>query len=168
MPHVIYATLALALLGLATLNQQRSGQHEQSRAIRIQVETAAMTVGTEILEGLAALPFDSVPTTDTTALTPQALFGPTLPGQGLEEARDVDDADGVVATLIRTQTDPVTGDRLPVTFSARVRVRYVRLVGTSLISANGARTLTKEAEVTITTDAMDAPARFSRTYSPRP
>lgn len=166
MPHVLYATLALALLGLASLGQHQSERHEQTRAVGSQVDAAAQTVGTSLHEALALLPFDAVATTDTTALTPAALFGPDLPTHSYSDADDLDDVHGITETIVRTLTDPATGSLREIPFSVRAQVQYVRSDAGALASAGSGRTLTKEVTVTVSHAALSSPLRLVRVYSP--
>ena len=165
MPHVIYATLALALLGLASLSQHRSELHEQDRAIASQMEAVAQSVAVEIHESISVLPFDAVSTRDTTALTPEVLFGSTLSGATFSDATDLDDVHGVTESISRTLTDPTTGTVRSIAFTAAASVQYVRLSGGVLAGSGGTRTFTKEVLVHVSASGMTRSIRLPRTYS---
>ena len=164
MPHTLTAVAAFALLGFVTLEHARMGRHDQQGAIRVEIEAAAQSVAGEIHEALAVLPFDAVATRDTTALTPEALFG-YAPGAAFADAADLDDAHGVSATVTRTLTDPETGAPRPIRFRARARVAYVAASGGVVSETGGARTHTKRVEIVVTHPLLLAPVRLHRVYS---
>ncbi|MEL6615877.1 MAG: hypothetical protein AAFQ43_09070 [Bacteroidota bacterium] len=139
-------------------------QHDQQGAVRIEIESAAQSIGGELHEALAALPFDAVDTRDTTALTPEALFG-SVPGADFSDATDLDDAHGVSETLTRSLSDPETGAQRPIAFQVRARVAYVEASGGAVAETGGARTLTKRVEIAVTHPLLLAPVRIHRVHS---
>jgi hypothetical protein len=168
MPQTFLALGALFLIGLVILHQHRGEVHEQQRAIRSEIEEAARTVGTEVFEHLATLRFDAAgAVSDSTALTPEALFGLPLSSHPLADATDVDDVHGMRGVEVwRTLTDPQNGTVHFIAFTLNADVGYVMRIDTALVRTGGAPTFAKEVVLAVHHPQALAPLQFRRVYTP--
>lgn len=167
MPQTLLALGAIALAGLVAFQQQQARAHEQRRAIHEEVLVTGRSVGNEVLERLATLPFDAAgPTTDSTALTPEAEFGLLGAADPLADAGDVDDVDGIENIAVtRTLTDPTTGAAHTFGFTIDAEVGYVIQQDSVLVRTGGMRTFAKEVVLLVRHPSLSAPLELRRVYT---
>jgi len=150
--HLIYAVLAIMMVGLFSLNMHRSMHQSQNRMVVNEVVTELTGAGYDILELIGRLPFDE--NTDeskqspleypvinfTSELTPAAQFGGCT-AVALEDPAcdDIDDFHGI-------PTFTITVDGLE--YEADVAVQYVDPVNPD--TPAGGNSYAKEVELTIT------------------
>lgn len=167
MPQTFLALGAIALAGLVAFQQQQARAHEQRRAILEEVLVTGRSVGNEVLERLATLPFDAAsPTADSTALTPEAEFGLHGAADPLADASDVDDVDGIEnVTVTRTLTDPMTGAGHTFNFAIDAEVGYVIQQDSVLARTGGMRTFAKEVVLFVRHPSLAVPLELRRVYT---
>lgn len=167
MPQTFLALGAIALIGLVAFQQQHARAHEQRRAIHEEVLVTGRSIGNEVLERLATLPFDAAgPTTDSTALTPEVDFGLLNTLDPIGDAGDVDDVDGMREVHVtRTLTDPTTGTVHTFDFTVDAEVGYVIQQDTVLVRTGGMRTFAKEVTLLVRHPSLHAPLQLSRVYT---
>ena len=150
--HMIYAVLAIMLVGIFSMNMHRSMHHSQNKMVVNEIVTELTGAGYDMLEMIGRLPFDEH--SDETKKSPLTYPVITTPGQltppgsfggctainiEVTACDDIDDFHG-----IPTFTIDVDG----LEYEADVNVRYVLYNDPD--TPAGAQSYAKEVRLTIT------------------
>jgi hypothetical protein len=171
MPQTLLVLFAIFLGGQLMLSWQRDGVRSQENLIRIELESQARGVASEVFEILVNKPFDqNMNVTSPDGLTPEEGFGSERAFPG--EIVDLDDVDDMQPyRVVRTLTDP-DGDLQELEFWVTAEVDYVTdESGIALVETGGAKTFYKMVTATIRSPLLtryfntDEGVRVSRVYS---
>lgn len=173
MPQTMLLLFAIMLGGQLMLVWQRDGLESQQNLIRIELESQARGVGSEVFEILASRPFDR----NTVILspgdfTPESEFGV---GRAFPaEIVDLDDVHEMETYFAERTVSDTDGNLQTLTYSVTAEVDYVTDEnGISLIETGGAQTYYKMVTLTISNPDLarllssDHGIRVSRVYSYR-
>ena len=142
--QTLYAIIAMMLMSLFAMQQQRNALRVQMDMIDQEISTIASSIATERLEEIGSKAFDEATTngtliTSASALTNQHAFGVNMDANATD---DLDDFDGSEITVVRT----IAGSDL--LFTTTSTVAYVSASNLDEVSAS--KTKYKMITVTVT------------------
>ena len=174
MPQTLLALLALTTATTMSLTWQRDSIRAQMSLIEAELEVESRGVVNDVFEKVASLRFDeNTAITTTDDLSPEYRFGTSRLWTDIGgSVDDLDDLHNMQPyDMIRTVTNPVTGEDVDIAFQITAKVDYVDdASGDELRWAEGARTFYKRFTVYVTPqigygDETRAPIVVSRVFS---
>lgn len=167
MPQTLFAVLALGLATLFSLNTNRARLDRVTATIAGTLEVEARGVAEEVLNHIGGHDFDEFPYAESpTEFTPEKYFGAGERGYNDPTLNDVDDFHGVaIPDIIRGVSTPDTGEQVPLLFGVEVKVQYVIVSDTGVVSSGGTRTYDKQVIVTVSNDHLNFLVSLSRVMS---
>ncbi len=181
MTETLLAFVALLLVIFFSMSQQRNIVETERELASIELEVLANAVGSDLMQSIAAMPFDAATrgeeatvnpqNPDLNGLTPTAEFGAANNCLVADECDDLDDFDGMGPAIVGFEVGRDEEDN-PLTFNFSVtgEVTYVDENGVPTDARTWTKevTLTVDQEVTLNeTKYLLAPVVLKRRFSPQ-